>query len=1129
MPPAFINGHNPHKRNHTFRFKHSIDRRALRRHRFSTLEMLEARTLLSTYTVTSAADSGPGSLRDAIGSANADATADVIAFDIAGSGVQTIALASPLPAMTNSITLDGTTQPGYGGQPLIELNGAAASAGAATGTKVNGLEFDAANSIVKGLTIDRFSGDGVLLASGGSALIQADFIGTDPTGALAAGNGTGLVVNSSSNLITGNVISGNTADGIDITGDSNTFQGNFVGTDLTGKAALANGGFGVAVNNASNTTVGGTTAAARNIISGNLQDGVAFTNDSASGNLLEGNYIGLAADGVTALGNQGSGVSLGTFNGLSASNIIIAGNTIAGNAGEGIYLNNSSANLIAGNYVGTDSAGHARFDSLQNSLTANGGDGITLDKNAGGNTIGGAGSSQGNIISGNNGNGISVQTGTAATSNLVEGNLVGIDASGAADGNGGDGLFVVSGPVTIGSAGAGNVISSNFGYGVALAGGGAVVVGNFIGTDATGTQARGNAQDGVYITSSGNTVGGAAAGAGNVIAFNGTGGIGAGVDVFTGTGNAIRGNFIFSNATLGISLGTDATVDSANHITVTPVLNDSAGHNGPNNYQNFPVITSVSGTLSAVTISGTLNAAASTAFTLDFFVSPTSDPTGYGQGKTYLGSATVTTDATGAASFSITVSNVPAGQNAFSATATDAGNNTSEFAKDVAGTIASQSGTTTTLASSSDPSTLGQAVTFTATVAGGVVTPTGSITFSDGSTVLATIGLSSGSNVATFTTAALAVGSHTISASYGGDVNYTGSSSSLVQSVDRAPTTTSVSSSANPSTLGQAVTFTATVAAQVLGTMPTGTVTFMDGATPLGTVTLSGSGSAGLTTSALAVGDHSITAVYNSDGNFAGSNSQPLTQTVSSPPSSISGHTYFDVTGNGLSADDKPMGGVTVQLYDDTDGNGTLDGADQLVATAVSDNTTGSYSFANLAPGLYFVQEVTPSGYVRTAPTTVGYYTNSIATGISFTGDDFDNYQKCSCFNDICNVVFTIDGSTKVTNLRGHVHQGDTVSVTFTVKSGHTDLFSLVSYTAPGPSFSASNASQQNIYQDSSGVFGPGTYTLMVVVPQCYFQVDFVCGYAIDKFGPAGSNIFYSAQGRLISADNGGTTPPPGN
>jgi len=1101
-----------------------VERRHRRSSRFSILELLEARTLLSTYSVTIAADSGPGSLREAILNANADTSADVIAFNIPGSGAQTIALASPLPAMTNSITIDGTTQPGYAGQPLVELNGAAASAAASAGATVNGLEFDAANSGVKGLAINRFSGAGVLLAGVGADLVQADFVGTDPTG---AGNGTGIVVSAPGNLIAGNVISGNTADGVDLTGDSNTLQGNYIGIDQTGMHALANGGSGVAVNNASNTTIGGTTAAARNIISGNLQDGVVFTNDSASGNIVEGNYIGLAIDGVTALGNQGSGANLGTFNGLSASNITIANNAISGNAGEGIYFNNSSNNLIEGNFIGTDATGHAQLDRFQNSLTANGGDGITLDHNAGGNTIGGTSAAAGNVISGNNGNGVSVQTGPGASADLFESNVIGVDAFGAADGNGGDGMYVVSGAVTVGSPGAGNVISSNFGYGLALTGGGAVVLGNFIGTDSTATKSLGNAQDGIYITSSGNTVGGTAAGAGNVIAFNGTGGIGAGVDVFTDTANSSRGNSIFSNATLGISLGTDATVDSTGHITVTPVLNDSAGHTGPNNYQNFPVITSVNGNGSAVTVTGTLNAAPSATFNLDFFVKSTSDPTGYGQGKTYLGSTSVTTDATGAATFTITFTNVPAGQNIFSATATDASGNTSEFAKDVAGAIAAQSGTTTMLASSGNPSTFGQAVTFTATVTGGSTAPTGSVTFSDGSLVLATVTLPSGSNVASYTTAALAVAGHTITASYGGDSNYTGSSSSLNQTVNRASTATSVSSSANPSTLGQAVTFTATVAAEVLGTMPTGTVTFMDGATVIGAATLATDGTATLTTSSLAVGGHSITAVYNSDANFAASASAPLSQTVNNPPSSISGHTYFDVTGDGLSADDKTMGGVTVQLFLDADGNGALDAGDQLVATAVSDNTTGSYSFTSLAPGLYFVQEVTPSGYVRTAPTTVAYYTNSIATGTSVTGDDFDNFQKCPWVNDISNVVFTIDGSRKVTNLRGHVQQGDTVSVTFTVKSGHTDVFSLVSYTAPGSSFSASNASQQQIYQDSSGVFGPGTYTLMVVVPQSYFQVDFVCGYAIDKFGPAGSNIFYSAEGRLISADNGGTNPPP--
>jgi hypothetical protein len=265
--------------------------------------------------------------------------------------------------------------------------------------------------------------------------------------------------------------------------------------------------------------------------------------------------------------------------------------------------------------------------------------------------------------------------------------------------------------------------------------------------------------------------------------------------------------------------------------------------------------------------------------------------------------------------------------------------------------------------------------------------------------------------------------------------------------------------------------------------------------------------------------------MYNSDSNFAGSQSATLDQTVNAAAGTISGHTYFDTTGDGQLKNAKVMGGITVQLLQDTDGRSVPDSTEVVVATTVSDSNTGGFSFANLANGIYFVQEITPSGYVRTAPSTSAFYTDAISSGSVISGNDFDNFQLCPCKNDISHVEYIIDGNWchPYTDLRGHVHQGDTVEVQFTVNSGHTDMFSLVSYTAPGSSFSASTASQQQIYQDSSAVFGPGVHTLTVLVPSCYFQVDFVCGAAIDQLGPAGSNIFYSAQGRLISADNGGT------
>jgi hypothetical protein len=190
--------------------------------------------------------------------------------------------------------------------------------------------------------------------------------------------------------------------------------------------------------------------------------------------------------------------------------------------------------------------------------------------------------------------------------------------------------------------------------------------------------------------------------------------------------------------------------------------------------------------------------------------------------------------------------------------------------------------TTTALQSSLNPSAFGQSVTFTATVTptSGNGTPTGTVTFMDGSSTLGSGALNS-SGQATYSTSSPAVGTHSITAVYGGDSNYTGSTSpALSQVVSQASTSTSVTSSANPSTFGQSVTFTATVRWSGPVT-PTGSVTFVDGGTTLGTSPLNGNGQATYTTSSLAVGTHSITASYGGDSNFSGSSSPALSQVVS--------------------------------------------------------------------------------------------------------------------------------------------------------------------------------------------------------------------------------------------------------
>jgi Bacterial Ig-like domain (group 3) len=185
---------------------------------------------------------------------------------------------------------------------------------------------------------------------------------------------------------------------------------------------------------------------------------------------------------------------------------------------------------------------------------------------------------------------------------------------------------------------------------------------------------------------------------------------------------------------------------------------------------------------------------------------------------------------------------------------------------------------TTTIASSSNPSALGQSVTFTATVTSqGSGTPTGTVNFTDGSTTLCNaVALSGG--MATCAYSALPVGSDLVTAAYSGDSNFSGSSASLNQTVNQAATTLMLASSLNPSGLDSPVTFTATVMPQY-GGQASGTVTFKDGATTLGSAAVSGN-AASLTTSSLAIGTHSITAVYSGDSNFVGSTSNTVSQVV---------------------------------------------------------------------------------------------------------------------------------------------------------------------------------------------------------------------------------------------------------
>jgi len=262
--------------------------------------------------------------------------------------------------------------------------------------------------------------------------------------------------------------------------------------------------------------------------------------------------------------------------------------------------------------------------------------------------------------------------------------------------------------------------------------------------------------------------------------------------------------------------------------------------------------------------------------------------------------------------------------------------------------------TTTTLTSSLNPATFGQAVTLTAAVqAGSGSAVTGTVTFLDGSATLGTGTL--GSNSAQLTTATLAPGSHTLTAVYGGAANFNGSTSAVVtETISQLTTTITLAASVNPATAGQSVTLTATIQAGA-GNSAAGTVTFLDGSTTLGSTTVS-SNSAQFTTSALAAGAHSITAVYGGDTNFAGSTSALLTETINQAATT----TILTSNVNPATAGQGVTFTATIQAGGGNSAAGTvtfLDGSTTL-GTATVSNNSAQLATSALAAGSHAITAV---------------------------------------------------------------------------------------------------------------------------------------------------------------------------
>jgi len=717
-----------------------------------------------TNVVTNTADFGPGSLRAAIYYAT-DHPGTTVRFAIPTSdlghsnGVFNIHLSGHLPPLVaNGMIIDGSTQPGFTSQPLIIVD--ASQIIPETFTSDTFLIYSSSNQI-KNISFSGFNWNGITLlyADATNNTVAGCWLGVDVTGNNPAPNafqgiliagGASWNVIGGTNVLARNVLSGNTQYGVFIT-DSNTtgnvVLGNYIGTSASGSNALANGTSGVLIGNgAANNVIGSTNSSGRNLLSGNTEYGVYLTN--TTGNVILGNYLGLNAGGEVALANQRSGIALfgGTQN-IIGGTVPGAGNVLSGNGEYGLAIGNpvATGNFVQGNLIGLDAAG---TNGIGNGT---GYGGVLLDSGATGNTIGGTVAGARNLISGNAPAGVFFN-GATTSGNLIEGNYIGSDITGtnavpntlagvylpygtpgnviggtvagarnvisgnyygvylaapATSGNLIEGNYIgvtPDGTRAVGSAfagviifaganqnsiggtavGAGNVISGFFGYGVYISDAGTsgnLVQGNIIGADSTGTNALGNGTANVLLQlgATNNVIGGTGAGAGNVIAFSG----GAGVWVLNtdSVNNAIRGNSIFGNGGLGIDLaaGNDAYPGvTANDLGDTDL--------GPNDLQNFPVITNAFGSAASTIVLGKLNSLAGHTFFIDVYRNLAADPTGYGEGQFYVGTVSVTTDGSGNAPFALTNTAGNYSGQYFTATATAVAGDTSEFGADVLAT-----------------------------------------------------------------------------------------------------------------------------------------------------------------------------------------------------------------------------------------------------------------------------------------------------------------------------------------------------------------------------------------------------------------------------------------------------------
>lgn len=666
--------------------------------------------------VTNTADSGPGSLRQAILDANAhpndSGAVDKILFNIPGSGPHNIVLASALPFITDAVDINAGTQPGTGATPTVAIDGTAL-----TGA-IDGLRIVAAGSAIHKLNVRKFPSDGIEIQASG-VWLEGNTIGTDWGGLAAFGNGahgihiqgggsnrieanvvsanglsgiaiTGdaadnnqltnntvgarfgggsalgnfangiIITDGDSNTLNGNLISGNTQTGVVLNGTAvtNSLIGNKIGTTVTGNVAMPNQGDGVFIQSPRNK-IGGNLPSLRNVISGNAKSGITLSGIGASNNVVEGNYIGTNTSGTTAVPNATDGVRVinAARNRIGSTTDRAAGNVISGNVGSGVAFSapGSTGGLLLGNLIGTTADG---LSALGNS-----GSGVLIFSSATNIQVGGTNATSRNVIAANGASGITISS--SATNNRVSRNRIGVNTAGAARGNTNAGISIQGPGNTIGGSNATftNIIAGNP-QGIVLSGASAsnnTISFNMIGTDTVSNTGRGIQISGGAST---NTLGPK-----NTIRRNETG-----IRVDTGSiENRITQNSIAENINLGIDL----------FPAVGVTANDGGdADTGGNRLQNFPQISGNPLLVgSDLEISFSVNSSpvhAAYPLTIEFFVSD-----GGSEGATFLVS-TLYTEANFAAgvktvNFAGAGTGLTVGVTKIVATATDLRGNTSEF------------------------------------------------------------------------------------------------------------------------------------------------------------------------------------------------------------------------------------------------------------------------------------------------------------------------------------------------------------------------------------------------------------------------------------------------------------------